>query len=69
MPWGLPGDRYDEVEVRSPRDPVERTSIDGYKVEVILRGTATGDVRAIVNVEGGRDLLAGTPSPLDGTCR
>jgi len=67
--WGLPGDRYDGVEVRSPKDAVERTSIDGYKVEVVLRGTATGDVRAEIDVEGGRPLLAGTPSPLDGTCR
>jgi hypothetical protein len=67
--WGLPGDHYDGVDVRSPKDAVQRTSIDGYKVVVVLRGDATGDVRAIVNVGGGRDLLAGTPSPLDGTCR
>ncbi len=67
--WGLPGDEYNGVEVRSPKDAVQRTSIDGYKVVVVLNGDATGDVRAIVDVAGSRDLLAGTPSPLDGTCR
>ena len=59
--WGLPGDRYYGVEVRSPKDAVEQTSIEGYKVRVVLRGTATGDVRAVVDVEGGGNLLAGTP--------
>ena len=67
--WGLPGDRYDGVDVRSPKDAVERTPIEGYKVEVVLRGSATGDVRAVLDTEGGAHLLAGTPSPLDGTCR
>ena len=67
--WGLPGDEYQGVEVRSPKDAVQRTSIDGYKVVVVLDGDATGDVRAIIDVSGGRYLLAGTPSPLDGTCR
>ncbi len=67
--WGLPGDRYNGVEVRSPKDAVQRTSIEGYTVEVVLRGTATGDVRAILDVDGGGHLLAGTPSPLDGACR
>ena len=67
--WGLPGDHYCGVEVRSPKDAVEQTSVEGYTVRVVLRGTATGDVRAVVDVEGGGNLLAGTPAPLDGTCR
>ncbi len=67
--WGLPGDRYYGVEVRSPRDAVQRTAIEDYKVIVVLRGTSTGDVRAVLDAAGGRHLLAGTPSPLDGSCR
>ena len=66
--WGLPGDHYYGVEVRSPKDAVQRTAIEGYKVKVVLSGTATGDVRVVVDMEGRGNLLAGTPSPLDGTC-
>ncbi len=67
--WGLPGDHYYGVDVRSPKDAVQQTSINGTRSSSSSAVTATGDVRAIVEVEGGRDLLAGTPSPLDGTCR
>ena len=61
--WGLPGDEYDGVEVRSPKDAVQRTSIDGYKVVVVLHGDATGDVRAIVDVAGSRGSARRNPVP------
>jgi hypothetical protein len=33
-------------------------SIEGYKVVIVLRGTATGDSRAVLNAKGRAHLLA-----------
>ncbi len=67
--WGLPGDRYTDVEMRSPKEDLEQAVIRDYKVEVRFRGSASGQVRAVIRTEQGQRLLAGTPAPLDGTCR